>query len=135
MVHSNVRKGFSFIEVIISLAMMGILLVSLFALQQASMQASFTSTNILRRILLLKNTLYDPAFVRENHDQELKKEQKIKEPATTIKLVMNKPTIESLKNLELERIRAQASWDDIMGKQDESLLFIKFVRPEPKGRS
>jgi prepilin-type N-terminal cleavage/methylation domain-containing protein len=132
---SNTHSGFSFIEVVIALAVIGILLTSIFAVQQAMMQASFSSTNTLRRVLLLKNVLYDPTIVREKHDEERKTEQRIKEPPARVRLVIDKPVQKRLKALELERIRAQVQWEDFIGRQEELLLLFKMVLPKKEERA
>ena len=133
MTNSKLRDGFSFIEVVIALAVIAIALTSIFALQQASMQSTYDATNKLRRILLLKNVLYDPAIVRDQHDKELG-EKKFKEPATTIIVKREKVTSERLKNYELERITAKASWFAFWGTQDESLVTFQFKLPKKEGQ-
>lgn len=134
MTNSRLRDGFTFIEVVIALAVIAIALTSIFALQQASMQSTYDATNKLRRILLLKNVLYDPAIVRDKHDKELESEKKIKEPATTIIIKREKVTSERLKNYELERITAKASWFAFWGTQDESLVIFRFKLPKKEGQ-
>jgi len=135
MVHFNLRKGFTFIETVIALAVIGIMTVSIFALQQAMLQSSISATNNVRRMYLLKNVLYDPSIQRENHDEERKTEQKIKMPPTTIKLTVEKSTNERLKEYNLEHIHAKALWEDFAGQQEESLLLLHFVMPKKEDRT
>lgn len=135
MVHFKLHNGFSFIEVVLSLAVMSIVLVSIFALQQAVMNSCFSATNKARRILLLKNILYDPTIVRENYDEKITPEKKIKEPPTVIKISKEKTEHKQLKKYVLEKLLVKAMWDDFWGRQDESLFLIRFVPPKKEERS
>ena len=94
------QSGFSLIEAIIAIAVMGIILVGVFSVQQVVFKKDVMSTDRLSRILLLKNVLYDPTIMREEHDQEIQKEQRIKEPPTNIKLIMGKMKEKTLKSFK-----------------------------------
>jgi|GEM_PF-6223918 len=131
MIHSNVRNGFSLIEVTMALAIIGILLGSTYSLQQSSIKASTESDQSLSRIFLLKNTLYDPTIVRENHDQEIKKSQTITYPPTKITIDQHLVTHEALKKYPLEQIQVRARWEGFFEKEEESLLFLRVI---PKGK-
>lgn len=132
MIPSNVRNGFSLIEVTMALAIIGILLTSTYSLQQASIKASTESDQSFSRILLLKNTLYDPAIVRENHDQEIKKSQTSAHPPTNITIDQQPAAQEALKKYPLEQIQVHAKWEGLFDKEDESLLFLRVIPLKPK---
>jgi prepilin-type N-terminal cleavage/methylation domain-containing protein len=130
----KLRKGFSFIETVIALAVIAIIFIGVFGLQQVILQSTFNATNVGRRILLLKNVLYDPALVREKHDQELEKEKKIKNPETTITIERTKVTNKQLNDYALERVNVKADWQGLW-PQDESLVALRFVVPKKEGKS
>lgn len=109
----------------LSLAIIGILLTSVYGLQQQSLSSSFTRSARLERTLLLKNALYSPSIVRENHDEPIKKEEVIKEPHTTISLTQERVPQEKLKKLSLEQIRARASWDQWLGSAEQTLVTLR----------
>lgn len=123
-------RGFSLIEATIALAVIGIMLTSIFALQQTTLQASLGGAEKAERIILLKNVLYSPSIMRENHDEELKKEQQVKEPKTNIKISQEKPPQDSLKKYPIEQIKAQAEWERWPNSMQESLTTILFTLPK-----
>jgi len=132
MIHFNDHKknAFTLIEAVIAIAIIGIVVVGVFSLQQAVFRNDIVSNEQLSRVFLLKNALYDPAVMREDHDQEIKKEQRIKEPPTEIKLIVGKATGKLLKAFKyIERIVAQAKWEGIIGSEQEELLFLRFKAP------
>lgn len=137
MIHfkNHSQEGFSLIEAVIAIAVMGIILVGVFSVQQVVFKKDVMSTDRLSRILLLKNVLYDPTVMREEHDQEIQKEQRIKEPPTNVKLVMGKMKGETLKSFKyIERIVARATWEGIVKKEEEELLYLRFKAPKKKDR-
>ncbi len=133
MTHPKNLNGFSLIEATIALAIIGIMLTTIFALQQSALKASFGGAEKAERIILLKNALYSPSIMRENHDEELKKEQQIKEPKTNIKISQEKPPQESLKKYPIEQISARAEWERWPQTMHEALTTMLFIPPKKEG--
>lgn len=133
MIHSSVRSGFSLIEVVIALAVMGIMLVTLFALQQTVLQTTFTQADTLRRMLLIKNTLYDPELMRELSGDSKKVEHKVKEPLTTITMESVQEINKLFRDLPLDVFTVTARWQDMFGDQTESAMALRVKPPESKG--
>jgi len=130
------QDGFSLIEAVIAIAIIGIVMVTIFTLQQTVFRKDIRNNERLSRIFLLKNTLYDPTVIREQHDQELKKEQRIKEPPTEIKLIVGKMGGKVFTRFKyIERIIARALWEGLVGKEQEELLLLQFKVPEQKEKS
>ena len=130
------QDGFSLIEAVIAIAIIGIVMVTIFTLQQTVFRKDIRNNERLSRIFLLKNTLYDPAIIREQHDQELKKEKRVKEPPTEIKLIVGKMGGKVFIRFKyIERIIARALWEGLVGKEQEELLLLRFKVPEQKEKS
>ena len=130
MIRHNNHNGFSLIEVMMSLAIIGILLTSVYGLQQQSLQSSYTRAARLERTLLLKNALYSPSIVRENHDEPIKKKEIIKEPKTTITITQKQALQEKLKKLPLEQIRARATWEQWIGTAEQTIVILRLNIPK-----
>ncbi|HBR70697.1 TPA: hypothetical protein DIC20_01280 [Candidatus Dependentiae bacterium] len=131
MIHSKNHKGFSLIEAVIAIAIIGIFFVSVILLQMGSFQKDIRYSAQLERVLLLKNVLYSPEVIRDQHDKEVEKIQEVKEPQTKITLDIK---LQEKKN-NLEHIIAQASWDGLVRKEEEKLLLLQFKVPQKKEKS
>jgi len=138
MIHFNdhSKNGFSLIEAVIAIAVIGIIMVSVFSLQHVVFRKDILHNDRLTRIFLLKNALYDPAVMREDHDQSIKKERRIKDPVTEIKMIVGKMAGKVFTKFKhVQRIVAQALWEGLDGKEQEELLFLRFEVPKQKGKS
>jgi len=136
---NNHKRGFSLIEAVIAIAVMGILLVSILSLQNNAFRSDITYNAQLERILLLKNVLYSPEMCREEHDKEFEKKQNIDAPKTEIKIdsfdLKDLPNKLLKKLMYVKKIIIEATWEGLFGKENEQLLFFKFNKPIKKEKS
>ena len=136
---NNHKRGFSLIEAVIAIAVMGILLVSILSLQNNAFRSDITYNAQLERILLLKNVLYSPEMFREEHDKEFEKKQNIDAPKTEIKIdsfdLKDLPNKLLKKLMYVKKIIIEATWEGLFGKENEQLLFFKFNKPIKKEKS
>lgn len=116
----------------ISLAVMAIMLIATFALQQAVFQTTFTQAGTLRRMLVIKNTLYDPELMRKLSSDRTKVEKKIEEPLTTITIEPAQETNKIVRDLPLDEFVVTARWQDLFGDQTESAIALRVKLPEAK---
>lgn len=131
MIRFRSHEGFSLIEAIIAIAIIGIFFVSIVSLQLGSFRKDAGYNEQIERILLLKNVLYSPEIIRDQHDKKAEKELQIKDPLTEITLDI---TLQEKKN-NLEHIIAQATWDGLIGKEKEKLLLLQFRVSQKKEKS
>jgi hypothetical protein len=126
------KIGFSFIEIVMSIAIVGMLLISIFNLQSGLIRNIFDDHSRISRIFYIRNL-----FGYENY-QKLKKEKvlkiDLKDPATNLIAQMqptpaNSEVTKRFENVYL--IKATGSWTGVLGKQEETI--IGFVhRPKKK---
>ena len=127
----NHKSGFSLIEVVIAVAMIGTILTSIYALQHALLKRDFLSTGELQRMLLIKNVLYDPSVMRDNPAEELKKDIQIKEPKTAVtvkKVSFKNKALKDIKTLDLIRVRA--AWESVFGAEIIEAGILSFNEPK-----
>ena len=104
------------------------MLIAVFGLQQTVFQNTFVQAGTLQRILLIKNTIYDPDLMRELSGDNKKIEHTVKEPSSkiTVEPVLEKNKI--VQNKPLDEFIATVAWHDMFGEQKETAMII---RPTP----
>jgi prepilin-type N-terminal cleavage/methylation domain-containing protein len=132
----NLNNGFSLIESVIAIAMVGTIMTAVYALQQAILERSFFNSSRLQRVLLLKNVLYSPEVMRDDSAEKLEKKREIKEPQTTIEVKRATFENQALKDIKtLEIIRATASWEGFWDTESLELGILRFEEPKSGGRT
>lgn len=132
MVRFSIHKAFSLIEATIAIAIVGIVLVAAFGLQQTVLLTSFDRANLLRQVVLIKNALYDSEFLRGLSDGKDKIEQRDKNLQTTVVVERIQGGSKIFADKQLEQFIAKSRWDTAFGIQEESLLLVRFKVPESK---
>lgn len=130
---SRNRGGFSFIEVVATVFIVGTMLSSLLLLQGTIVDHLATASARLGHVLLLKNYLAQAAISREKKEPfKDGQTKKIDEPLPTVlRYVLKKPSRESSLN-SFESIMIEhgiAEWTEIGQKRDETMITFLF-KPE-----
>lgn len=124
------KAGFSLIEVIIALLILGISSTVIFTMQHSMSRGVIRAHNLLDGLFLTKNLLTKIDEQQLSYKKDIKEE--IKQPPTTLTYQSLKPTAESalapLHNLVLEQTGAH--WQTIEGVQKITVVSLRFI-PEP----
>ena len=132
----NHKRGFTLIEVLISLAITGVVLTPLFMLHEMIMNRVNRSAKEFEYMLLCKNFLFSARQKQEPQAQEfsLEKTEIAFDASLTYALekgVDPKSSLASIPGLHREIVRV--SWTDLQGtkKQDRLVTFV-YKTPEQK---
>lgn len=127
MIRSSPRSGFTLIEVMISLAIVGLVLTSLGGLQMALLRATMKSTGRFERLRSMLFFLED-SRIKESSSKEQERGKKItkelKEPALKLTYERFAPAKKSSlyrqKDLKIERVTGE--WKGATRKQQDSII-------------
>lgn len=122
--------GFSFIEVVASLLMMGILLSALLTMEGSVLNRLSRSAQKEDRMLLLKNYL----FSLTQAGTDISKKQETQQDGTTITLTYEpiKPASALARFEGLQQQKITASWQDDTKKRTCELVGYTFTPPKKK---
>lgn len=125
--------GFTLMEVMLAIFMVGVLLSALLALQGKIFDGIATYSSRMNRVFLLKNRLFEVALDRAKGETKVAPEKKIDEPATVIRYESKKPSQESslkkFNDIMIERVTAE--WDEWKTKRQEVMITFLY-KPEKK---
>lgn len=132
----NHKRAFSLIEALVAIAVIGIVLTSVYALIGVVFRNDVTNAARVYRTLLLKNTLSNPELFKKDEEKREAIKQRIAEPPTTITIDAGRPTEAKLsKYATLEQVTATASWQSFLGNEKAILVKMRFVPPpDQKGK-
>lgn len=128
----KLRRGFSLIEAIVALLIIGVVVGSLFKLQGQLFRGTFTAHNLYERIAIIRN-----AFVRADQEEwytkSKSKEYKDEGPQTKITYSFSKVSEQSafkkIKNLYSERVDAE--WPELRGTHKDTFVSFRFyIEPD-----
>lgn len=134
MKHSNSRNaaGFSIIEVLIAITMIGMITASVFVLQIASMTNVINYSKRLNALYSVRNLFFDTAFAKKE-GKELPKEKEPEKADIAVTLKKIKPgkgsSLQKLTSLVIEQ--GQAQWQEGALNRKERLVRIMY-EPEKK---
>lgn len=134
MIISKNKSGFTLIEVLLAMAIIGLVLTPIFAIQMAVLRGNSRAKDILERIFLGKQFLIDNSFQLTSSEQEKRVEKKVDKPATTLlyelrKIPENSP-LKKFKNVLIESVLME--WVDARGKKRQERLVTFIYKPEIK---
>lgn len=130
MTHYKGPDGFSFMEIILAMAILGIVLTGLFSLQSGVFTAATREHSIISRIFFIKNMFFDTEL-----NKKLVKEKNVTknlaDPVTKLTYQASKPNDKSsLKRFEnINLLKAKGSWT-LFRDYDETLVTVVFRKPE-----
>ncbi len=128
--------GFTLIEVALALLIVGMLLTSLFVLQNNITQGVTGYSQRLDRIILLKRRLMQAVFDRAQSGlpkPNEKKQQEIKDPETTLVYEIKSPSkgssLSAFPSIAIEKVTAR--WKEWFGDRSETMIRFLYL-PEKK---
>lgn len=134
MIHfKNKLSGFTLIEVLLALAIIGIVLTPIFLIQQVVLRRSSSDARFFSRIIYAKDFLVDQQFENMQEAQEIgATEKKITNPPTTLifssKKIPENSALSKFKNVMLDSVTMQ--WTDERNKKRQEKLVTFSFRPE-----
>lgn len=134
MIVSRNNKGFTLVEVLLAMAIIGLVLTPIFAIQMGVWRSSLRSSQSLTRIFAAKNLLVESMFNASPEQREKKIERKLDRPATTLiyerKKIAENSSLKKFKNVLHESVTMQ--WTDRQGKKRQERLVTFVYSPEVK---
>lgn len=127
----STSRGFSLIEALVALLVLGVLLGSLFRFQSQVLRGVFRTHGVIDRLPIIKNAL---TKIEQQSDKEISK--KITDANTNteityeLKAISEKSTLYAVKNLKQVVVIAQ--WPGLTGQQDVEFVGFKFYPVIPK---
>lgn len=132
---SHNKSGFSFIEIVVTVLMFGILVTSLMLSVTTTYNSVWRYSNKLERIFLLKQRLFTIFFDREQGKDKPERKIVIDKPSTTIMYEQKKPRTDSalgkFKNVSIQKLEAQ--WQQQESELTEQL--VSFVLTSTKDKA
>lgn len=128
-------SGFTLIEVLLALAIIGMVLTPILLIQQIVLRRSSSSANLFSRIIQAKDFLIDQQFENIQETQEVTAEKKIINPPTTLifnsKKVPENSTLKKFKHIKIDSVTMQWTADQNK-KRQEKLVTFSFKPEEAK---
>lgn len=134
--------GFTFIEIALSVAMLGTILTAVLMLQDMVLQQVMRFSGQLQRVFLVRNELQQLTFSvmqqqgkkdeKSEQKQGEKQEKKIESPSTMIRITQHREQKESSlgKMKTITAYRATAEWETMHGLQQETLVSLVYTGTE-----
>lgn len=128
------KSGFTLIEVLLAMAIIGLVLTPIFSIQLSVLRSNSKASQTLARIFLGKQFLVENEFSLKADEQEKRIEKKIDRPPTTLIYQLGKipenSALKKFKNVLLETVTMQ--WVDRQGKKRQEKLVTFVHKPETK---
>lgn len=116
------------------MAIIGLVLTPIFAIQLGVWRSTTRSSQLLARIFAGKKLLVDSEFELSPDQREKRVERKLDRPATTmiyeLKKIPENSSLKKFKNVLLESVTMQ--WVDRQGKKRQERLVTFLYKPEVK---
>ncbi len=131
---SQRKQGFSFIEVVIAIAIIGTILTSLLSLLGAVFRATYQVHARTERMLMLRNLFFNQEDIGQllaDPTREIKRT--IQEPMTELKFFLVRPKEGSQLAKRFQDtwlVQAKAEWQEFGRKQDEILVGMQYKKVE-----
>lgn len=137
---NNKSNGFSLIEVVFAITIAGLLLTSLFTLQNNMFTNVIKDHFKIARIYFIKNFLFDSDNIekfKKGVNSKTKLEpiaKKLNEPQMTLKFdlkkINEKSALKKFKNVYIAT--STGNWQSIQGQQEEKFINLVYIKPEEK---
>lgn len=132
--HSRNKSGFTLIEVLLALAIIGIVLTPIFLIQSAVLRRTSAGAQQFSRIIQAKDFLVDQQFENMQETQASTAERKITNPPTTLafssKKIPENSALKKFKHIMIDSVTMQ--WTEQNKKRQEKLITFSFKPEEPK---
>lgn len=133
-VKNHNKNGFTFIEIVITVAVIGIMMSAIFGLQSGMFRSIFGNYSKVSRIFYIKNLFFEPANLEKlQKDKIIKKD--LSDPATNIVYELKKPGDKSGYSKRFENInllKATGKWKGLFKEQEEMLISFVYIKPKKK---
>ncbi len=131
--NQNRTNGFTFVEVIIAVAIIGMVLTSLFTLQTGLFNSTFNNYSKISRIFFIKNFFFNfETREKLNKNKIIKKE--LKDPPTKLtfelKNLNEKSAVKKYENIFL--LKSSASWRGLINQQEENMIYFIYEKLKEK---
>lgn len=131
--HNN-GDGFTFIEVVLAVLMLGIMLTAALGLQNSSFTTIVKYSERLRTVLLLKNALFDAAYARAQNKGYAHDEKKVTDTVErtvrySTQKISEKSSLHAFADVVIEK--AEATWSGVIRQNTETLTTFLY-KPEKK---
>lgn len=124
--------GFTLIEVLLALAIIGIVLTPIFVIQSIVLRRTSSGAQLFSRIVQAKDLLVDQQFENIQEVQPANAERKITNPATTLifssKKVPENSALKKFKHITIDTVTMQ--WTGVGNKKRQEKLVTFTYRPE-----
>lgn len=132
---SESKPGFTLIEVLLSLAIIGMVLTPIFLIQQLVLRRSSSSAHLFSRLIQAKDFLVDQQFENIQEAQGATAEKKITNPPTTLifssKKLPENSSLKKFKHIMVDSVTMQ--WiEERNRKRQEKLVTFSFKPEESK---
>lgn len=128
----NKLSGFTLVEVLLALAIIGIVLTPIFLIQQVVLRNSSSSARLFSRLIQAKDFLVDQQFENVQETQEVNAEHKIANPPTTLifnsKKIPENSALKKIKHVMIDSVTMQ--WTDERNKKRQEKLVTFSFKPE-----
>ena len=132
MIVSKNNVGFTLIEVLLALAIIGLVLTPIFLTQSNVLRRSSYASRMLARILAAKKMLIESEFALAGDAQEFSQQKKIMIPPTLLTYRLRKipetSALKKFKNVLWESVSFE--WTDERGKKKQDQLVTFLYKPE-----
>lgn len=128
------KDGFTFIELILAVAMIGICITAIFTLQTNLLTSVAERADAIRRILYTKNLLYDYMLGLNPQNIAQPQTKKVEDPNMQV-VLQAKPVPDKSKLRQFQHIyilTGNASWERLGIKYEQPLVTFTLVPPPPK---
>lgn len=121
------KPAFGFVEIVITIAIVGTLLTSIFMLQNTVFINVINQHERISRIFYIKNLFFEPS-----KEKNIKKE--ISDPVTQLSLQTNLPSEQSeLKKFEnIYILKTTGKWMGRKGEREETMITFVYEKPAKK---
>lgn len=134
MIRFRSNPGFTLIEVLLALAIIGMVLTPIFMIQQMVLRRSSSSAQLFSRLIQAKDFLIDQQFENMQETKEVTAEKKITNPITALtfnsRKVPENSALKKFKHIMIDSVTMQ--WTEQNKKRQEKLVTFSFKPEEQK---
>jgi len=128
------KDGFTFIELILAVTMIGICITAIFTLQTSLLTSVAERSDAIRRVLYTKNLLYEYMYKISPETIANPQTKKVEEPSMQV-ILQAKPIPDKSKLHQFQHVYiiwADQSWQRNTIKYDQKLVTFALIPPPPK---
>lgn len=126
------KSGFTLIEVLLALAIIGLVLSPIFVIQSSVLRSSSKAAALFTRLLIAKDFLIDQQFEHADSDEPVTIDRKITTPVTNLvfssKSIPDNSSLKKFKQVMIDSVVFE--WKDARGKKQQHKLATFSFKPE-----